>query len=201
MKTTALIATSSIALLLSAVSLVITLIQSPSPSSVRILERSSAPLTISGGQLFVGSPRDWIYDSRSQRLRYEGKGSARQIKVILDKGPGKQIEEILTREPATRLGITVKYGDESDRRILLLESDRDGGNLELTLSDESNRLDSNVLQILPNLLRDPLPNSRITEVKIEGCQHSSGVAVMPYQLGNGQITVIVQYELDGIGKL
>lgn len=194
MKTTTVAAVAGVALVVSVVSLVITLIQSPAASVAESAKNLSSPITISGGVLWIGSAHPWSYDARSQRMRYEGRGVASHLKVVIDRQTGQRVEETLTREPATRLGIVVTYGRHPETRTLLLESDREGKNLEITLSDREKRVDLAYLQILPNLLRDPSPSARITGVTIEGCHRDSGGPVLPYQVDEGGIALALQYE-------
>ncbi len=194
MKTTTVAAMAGVALVISVVSLVITLIQPPAALVTDSVENLSAPITISGGVLWIGSAHPWSYDARSQRMRYEGRGVARHLKVVLDRQSGQHVEETLTREPATRLGIIVSFGRAPEVRTLLLESDREGKNLEITLSDREKRVDPAYLQILPHLLRDPSPLARITAVTIEGCHRDSGGAVLPYQVDEGGIALSLHYD-------
>ncbi len=129
------------ALLLAIVSLVVTLIQSPASPTNAL---SDAPLiSISGGTLIIGSTSPWRFDRQSLRMHYSSKTIADQVIVKLNQGGA---EDQWIREAGTPLSISLRFGEGTNERVALLTSDRNGQNLELTISEQEKRIDSNTLK-------------------------------------------------------
>lgn len=178
----------AIALLLAIVSLVVTLLQSPvSPTNAL----SDAPLiSISGGSLIIGSSSPWRFDPQSLRMHYNSKNIADQVIVKLNQG---KAEDQWIREAGTPLSISLRFGEGINERIALLTSDRNGQNLELTITEREKRIDSSYLQVMPNLLRDPSDSSKITHVEVQGCHRKSQVNGQgSYDLMNEGILLLVE---------
>ncbi len=189
MKSALLAGVACAALLLATVSLVVTLLQSPESITKRTEIQDGPLLAISGGPLFIGSPLPWKYDPASRRLHYNSDNVADRIVVRLDRDGA---EERWVRETGTPLSISLTCGNGVQERVVLLASDRDGQNLEITFSEKQERLDSSYLQILPNLLRDPAYESRITHVEVEGCRREAGGGrTSSYDLNGRQILLLV----------